>query len=235
MLAVLTVVCLPVLVIAGISFAHDRATAMAFDSAPTCRGAGSVSTSDSGSGSGSTSTSCRQDTVYTVLSTNGTGGKNAEFQLGLQSATGGVISVQLVSDTGVWPARDGEQVTVTSWRGTPLLISDGRNTSTIVNGLLKTGAFPYFWLWTVGSVYLYLSLFAIVRRGAEVLLVVPVLSFCVGIALYGRLVGGVWWRDPLLIAGGIALVYSLLMMLGLNHRSGRRTQTGSSPTDVRQG
>lgn len=234
MLTVLTVICLPVLVIAGISFSHDRATVMAFDSAPVCRGADSGSNPASTSGSDSGSNSCRRDTVYTVVSANGTGGKNAQFQLGLQSATGSVISVQLVSDTGVWPARDGEQVTVTSWQGTPLLISDGRNTSTIVNGLLKSGAFPYFWLWTVGSVYLYLSLFAIVRRGAEVLLAVPVLSFCVGIALYGRLVGGVWWRDPLLIAGGIALVYSL-SMVGLNRRSGRRMRTGSSPADVRQG
>ena len=209
MLTVVSVVCLPVLLIAGISFSHDRATASAFDAAPTC----AATTSPTVSGS------CRQETAYTVLAANQTGGKDAQTQLELQLPSGSFITVDLVSDTGVWPARDGERVTVTSWQGTPLLISDGRSTSTIVNSLLKTGAFPYFWLWTVGAVYLYLALFVIVRRGVTVLLIVPVLTLCVGIALYGRLVGGAWFRDPLLIAGGVVLVYSLLMAVGLRRRA----------------
>lgn len=176
----LTVIAAPVLVISGLVFEHDRQSLDAFNAAPVCAAGTPVTVS------------CKQAAEYRVASKYGQGGHNATFYLYLLDASGTQTRVQLTSDGGVWPTvTDGEEVTVTSWHGTPVSVSDGRgNASTLIDSPITDGGTPYQMFWIVGSICMYVILFAMFTRAAAMLLLAPTATAITGALLYGKIIGG---------------------------------------------
>ncbi len=199
----------------GYSLAHDRAGIDAYDSAPTC----TSTTADPADAA------CRRILEYTVqFGMEQGGGHAAQWWLYLISASGVEKQVQLVSATGVWPAADNETVYVTVWHGTPVQVYDGRHTSPTVNAVLQTGQGPYAWLWITSALYVYFVLLPAVRRRPLLLLSAPLAITLAGIAFYGRVVGGPWLHDPLLILLLCVLCYAAgIAFAALRPRRRRRS------------
>jgi hypothetical protein len=199
-LLVLTGVAAPVIALTGYSLARDRAGIDAYDDSPVCANAPSEVRSGT----------CRQIVEYTVeFGAEQGGDKTAQWWLYLDTPSTTFDKIQLVSPTGVWPAQDGEKIYVTLWKGTPVSVSDGRYTSDTVNSVLQTGQGPYAWLWITSAVYVYFVLVLAVRRRPLLLLLAPLAITLVGVALYGRVVGGPWLHDPLLVLLLCVLMYGL--------------------------
>lgn len=207
---ILTVIAAPILAAVALRFSEDRAALDAYDAAPVC------------SAGASSDHSCRLRTEYRVDSEYSRAGRNSVYYLYLTDSSGQTrIQVQLPSPTGVWPAADGETVTVTSWRGTAVSVSDGRHVTQLVGSPdLQLGDGAYTVLVLAGAAYLYLLLIVTIRRMAGPLLLVPVATVITGIALHGRFVGGPSTHDFLLvITGSLALV----LVIGLLTSRVRRT------------
>lgn len=219
-LLVLTGIAAPVVALAGYGLAHERAGLDAYDSAPTC-----TSTT-----ANPADPACRRIVEYTVqFGAERGGGHAAQWWLYLVSASGVEKQIQLVSPTGVWPAGDDETVYVTLWHGTPVQVYDGRYTSRTVNSVLQTGQGPYAWLWITSALYVYFVLLLAVRRRPLVLLSAPLAITLAGVAFYGRVVGGPWLHDPILILLVCVLLYGLAVASAA-HRPDRRRPPGGGQT-----
>lgn len=219
MLLVLTGVAAPVIVLAAHGLAHDRAAIDAYDSAPTCTSM-TANPADA---------DCRRIVAYTVqFGAEQGGGHAAQWWLQLTSASGVEEQIQLVSPTGVWPARDDETVYVTLWHGAPVQVYDGRYTSPTVNAVLETGQGPYAWLWITSALYVYFVLLLAARRRPLLLLVAPLAITLTGVAFYSRVVGGPWLHDPILILLVCVLCYGLAVgFAALRPRRRRSADAGS--------
>lgn len=219
-LLVLTGIAAPVVALAGYGLAHERAGLDAYDSAPTC-----TSTT-----ANPADPACRRIVEYTVqFGAERGGGHAAQWWLYLVSASGVEKQIQLVSPTGVWPAGDDETVYVTLWHGTPVQVYDGRYTSRTVNSVLQTGQGPYAWLWITSALDVYFVLLLAVRRRPLVLLSAPLAITLAGVAFYGRVVGGPWLHDPILILLVCVLLYGLAVASAA-HRPDRRRPPGGGQT-----
>lgn len=209
-----TAIAAPILAIAAVSFSDDRAALDAYDAAPMCvAGAATEST-------------CKQEVEYHVSGEYGHAGQNSVWYLYLTDSSGAQTRLQLAEPTGVWPAVESEPVTVTSWRGSEISVSDGRNVSNVVGSpALQRGDGAYTVLWFVGAIYVFLVLLTFIPRLAGRLLLVPVAMVITGIALHGRIVGGPWAADFLFyIAAGLGLLF----LIALIPKRGKARRAGSA-------
>jgi hypothetical protein len=180
LVVLLTAAAVPVLALAALRLSDDRSNLDAYDAAPVCA-----------AGARTTDASCRQLTEYRVSGEYGHAGKNSVYYLYVVDSADHVTRIQLSGPTGVWPAAVGEAVTVTSWRGSPVAVSDGRAVSPAVDSPdLRRGDGAYAVLTIAGAVYLYLVLVVIIRRAVGPLLLVPVATVLTAIALHGQIAGG---------------------------------------------
>ena len=140
--------------------------------------------------------------------------RDAAYYLELTSTSGDSTRIQLENNTEVWPAASRETVTVTSWRGIPVSVSDGRYVSQLVGApALQRGDGAYGTLWIAGAVYVYLMLIALVPRAVAPLLLVPAAAVITGIALHGEIVGGPWTHDLLLFVFALPVVLFLIALV----------------------
>lgn len=213
LMVLLTAVAAPILALSAVYLSNDGASLNAFDKAPVCA---------AGKSAAASTASCKQEVEYHVASEDGHAGHDSVWYLYLTDSSAAQTRIQLVSDKGVWPAADGEPVTVTSWRGGAVSVSDGRNTSPLVGSPLRSGDSPYQVLWIVGAVYVFVLLFVLIRRAPGPLLLVPTAMAIAGIALRGRFIGGSWAGGLLLdfFAGFLLLIVSALIAARLQQRRG---------------
>jgi hypothetical protein len=203
----LTAIAVPILVISAVVFSDERAVLNSYDAAPACAAGASAEAS------------CKREVEYQVAFEDGHAGHDAAYYLELTSASGDSTRIQLENNTGVWPAASGETVTVTSWRGIPVSVSDGRYVSQLVGApALQRGDGAYGTLWIAGAVYLYLMLIALVPRAAGPLLLVPAAALITGIALHGEIVGGPWTHDLLLFVFALPVVLFLIALVPKRRR-----------------
>lgn len=201
-----TIVAAPILAVCALDLSHDRANTDAYNAAPVCT---TTSTATS-----TNTVACKQEAGYQVVSKDQQGGgHDASYYLNLATASGAQTRVQLTSATGMWNAALGERVTVTSWHGAAVSVSDGRSTSRLADSPIQSGDAPYSVLAATAAVYVYLVLLALRPRAAGPLLLAPTAIVVLGIALHGRIIGGPWKQDFLLwIFGALALAFVVQLL-----------------------
>jgi hypothetical protein len=193
-IVVLTIVAAGILVLASGRLAQDRSAVAAFRAAPNCPSSTSAAVA--------ARTDCKQVTPYTVTYADQQGsGSSWKAFIGVRSASGGQLNLQFALAGNEYGfADDGDPVTITSWHGVPIWISNSVLTAELVNPLLESGESPYLWLWYTAAVYVFLVLLVLVQHRLRLLLLAPAVVLIVGLGLHDRIVGG-HWRQCVLYFG----------------------------------
>jgi hypothetical protein len=198
---VLTVVATAILAFASSRLSHDRSSVATFRAAPTCP--------SSLSSAAAVDADCKVVATYTVTFTSQQGsGSDWKAFIGLQSSADGQLHLQFAEPGNeIGFADDGDTVTLTSWHGVPIWVSNSTLTAELVNPLLESGNAPYTWLWYTAAVYVFLLPLAIMQRRARRLVIAPAVLLIVGLVLHGRVVGGDWLKCYLWTGLIVAVLY----------------------------
>lgn len=186
-----TIIAAPILALSAYNISSDRANVDAYDAAPVCTTASTAA--------------CKQQIEYRLDDKSELG---KEYYLSLITASGSRTRVQVPSLDGMWSAPMGDAVTVTSWHGEGVFISDGRRASQLTDSPIHTGEFPYCLFWITAAIYAFFVLLVLIPASRISSMTGPfflVAGFILvlGIALHGWIIGGPWYRDFLLWAVGV--------------------------------